>query len=342
MSIAIDFGFEFLRTKPYKVLLCTVVNAFFLLCSGASCLAQDPPAEPIKHQLNASNEPKVGLVLGGGGARGAAHVGVLKILEQEGIRIDCITGVNIGAVVGGLYSAGVSISYLEEMFTKKSLMRSYLTVPVSVRVLALPVFLIPRLMGKRGYDGLYKGNHFRNYLNRYVPQSESDISDSKIPFGAVALNLVDGKITTLRTGNLGTALQASSAIPLLRKPVKINNGLYVDGGVTNNLPVAEAKAMGADIVIAVDLDDPGKAPEEAELMKLGTVSHRVVVLHLANVDKEQCKLANVLIRPELADIGLMSESSKDAHTAELAGERAALEALPAIKKALKEAGIATP
>ncbi len=296
-------------------------------------------AKPIKHQLRASNAPRVGLVLGGGGARGAAHVGVLKILEQEGIRIDYITGVNIGSVVGGLYSAGVSISYLEEMFTKKSLMRSYLTVPINVRVLAVPIFLIPRMIGKRGYDGLYKGNKFRNYLNRYVPQSESDIEDCKIPFGAVALNLVDGKLTTLRTGNLGTALQASSAIPILRKPVKINNGLYVDGGVTNNLPVTEAKAMGADIVIAVDLDDPGDTVKESDLARIGTVSSRVVLLHLANVDKEQAKLANVLIRPELSGIGLMSESSKDAHTAELAGERAALEALPAIKKVLSEAGI---
>lgn len=303
-----------------------------------SSLAQNQ-SQPIEHQLQAVNEPRVGLVLGGGGARGAAHVGVLKILEQEGIRIDCITGVNIGAVVGGLYSAGVSIPYLEEMFTKKSLMRAYLTVPLNVRMLAVPLFVIPRLMGKRGYDGLYRGNKFRDYLNRYVPQSESDIADSKIPFGAVALNLLDGKITTLRSGNLGTALQASSAIPILRRPVKINNGLYVDGGVINNLPVTEAKAMGADIVIAVDLDDPGQSIKEKQLNGIGSVSHRVAMLHLAHIDSEQGKLANVLIRPEVAEIGLMSESAKDARTAELAGERAALEALPAIKRLLKDSGI---
>lgn len=330
------------QTRAIKSFI-SLLAVLALTFGNQNCSAQEPSTEPIKHQLKASNEPRVGLVLGGGGARGAAHVGVLKILEQEGIRIDYITGVNIGAVVGGLYSAGVSISYLEEMFTKKSLMRAYLTVPVNVRMLAVPLFIIPRLMGKRGYDGLYKGNKFRDYLNRYVPQSESDIEDSKIPFGAVALNLLDGKLTTLRTGNLGTALQASSAIPILRRPVKINNGLYVDGGVTNNLPVSEAKAMGADIVIAVDLDDPGKTIKERDLTGIGSVSHRVVMLHLEHVDKQQAPLANVLIRPEVAEIGLMSESSKDARTAELAGERAALEALPAIKKALQDAGIeATP
>ncbi len=329
------------RARVLRLSISLLASFIATVILSRASIAQEP-AEPIKHQLNASNEPRVGLVLGGGGARGAAHVGVLKILEQEGIRIDSITGVNIGAVVGGLYSAGVSISYLEEMFTKKSLMRAYLTVPINVRMVAVPLFVIPRLMGKRGYDGLYKGNKFRNYLNRYVPQSESDIADSKIPFGAVALNLLDGKLTTLRSGNLGTALQASSAIPILRRPVKINNGLYVDGGVQNNLPVTEAKAMGADIVIAVDLDDPVKPIKERELTGIGSVSHRVLMLHLEHVDKDQAPLANVLIRPEVEGIGLMSESSKDAQTAELAGERAALEALPAIKKALKEAGIDGP
>jgi len=313
----------------WSVAMCT------LLTVGERSAAQE---EPVQHKLSAKNDIKVGLVLSGGGARGAAHVGVLKILEQNEIKIDYIVGTNVGAVVGGLYSAGISISALEEMFTKKSLMRSYLTVPVKLRMMVVPLFSIPRLMGKRGYDGLYKGNQFRNYLNKYVPQSEQDIQDLKIPFGAVALNLVDGKTTTLRHGNLGTALQACSAIPILRKPVKINDGLFVDGGVVNNLPVAEVKAMGADLVIAVDLDDAGHTVAPAELTKIGTVSHRVVTLHLANVDREQVKQASVLIHPEVDHINLMSTSSKDAETAIQAGERAAVESIDKIKQLLKDAG----
>lgn len=321
---------------PLLALVKTGAGALLVLYASCHTRAACAQEQSTTHQLKASNAPKIGLVLGGGGTRGAAHVGVLKILEQEGIRIDYITGTNVGAVVGGLYSAGVSIQFLEEMFTKKSLMNSYLTVPLKVRVLAVPLFFIPRVLGKRSYDGLYKGNLFRKYLNRYVPQSEQDIEDLKIPFGAMALNLVDGKTTILKSGNLGLALQASSAIPLLRKPVKLNGGLYVDGGVTNNLPIAEAKTMGADIVIAVNLDDPYKTVPLKELAKIGTVSHRVVTLHLANVDRDQLAQADVLIRPEVQGISLMSTSGKDAKDAVDAGERAALEAIPAIMQALEK------
>jgi len=302
-----------------------------------SVFAQE--TDKVKHKLSASNEPKLGLVLGGGGARGAAHVGVLKILEQNGIHPDYIVGTNVGAIVGGLYSAGISIQSLEEMFTKKSLMNSYLTVPLKVRLFAASAFSIPRMFGKRGYDGLYTGNKLGKFLNKYVPESERDISDLKIPFGAVALNLLDGKTVTLRSGNLGSALQASCALPILRKPVRLNDGLFVDGGVVNNLPVSEAKNMGADVVIAINLDDSDRKIAEKEFSKIGTVSHRVVTLHLKNVDKEQQKLADIVLHPDVEHIGLMSTSGKDAVNAVEAGERAALDSIDKIKSLLKEAGI---
>ena len=305
--------------------------------NAGSVFAQE--TDDIKHNLSASNEPKLGLVLGGGGARGAAHVGVLKILEQNGIHPDYIVGTNVGAIVGGLYSAGISIQSLEEMFTKKSLMNSYLTVPLKVRLFAASAFSIPRMFGKRGYDGLYTGNKLGKFLNKYVPESERDISDLKIPFGAVALNLLDGKSVTLRSGNLGSALQASCALPILRKPVRLNDGLFVDGGVVNNLPVSEAKNMGADIVIAINLDDSDRKIAEKEFSKIGTVSHRVVTLHLKNVDKEQQKLADIVLHPDVEQIGLMSTSGKDAVNAVEAGERAALDSIDKIKSLLKEAGI---
>lgn len=313
---------------------------FALWLSGTnagSVFAQE--TDDIKHKLSASNEPKLGLVLGGGGARGAAHVGVLKILEQNGIHPDYIVGTNVGAIVGGLYSAGISIQSLEEMFTKKSLMNSYLTVPLKVRLFAASAFSIPRMFGKRGYDGLYTGNKLGKFLNKYVPESERDISDLKIPFGAVALNLLDGKTVTLRSGNLGSALQASCALPILRKPVRLNDGLFVDGGVVNNLPVSEAKNMGADVVIAINLDDSDRKIAEKEFSKIGTVSHRVVTLHLKNVDKEQQKLADIVLHPDVEQIGLMSTSSKDAVNAVEAGERAALDSIDKIRSLLKEAGI---
>lgn len=327
--------------KPQSLAAAAIFAMTIANASCSSAWAQEP--EIVKHKLSASNEPKLGLVLGGGGARGAAHVGVLKILEQNGVHPDYIVGTNVGAIVGGLYSAGISIQSLEEMFTKKSLMNSYLTVPIKLRLFAASAFSIPRMLGKRGYDGLYTGNKLGKFLNKYVPESEQDINDLKIPFGAVALNLLDGNTVNLRHGNLGSALQASCALPILRKPVKLNDGLYVDGGVVNNLPVSEAKNMGADIVIAVNLDDPDRKIPEKEFSKIGTVSHRVVTLHLKNVDKEQIKLAEIVLHPEVEQIGLMSTSSKDAATAVQAGERAALDSIDKIKRLLKDAGaVATP
>lgn len=307
-----------------------IVLSFTLFCSTSALSVFAQPADV--HNLN---RPRVGLVLGGGGARGAAHVGVLKILEQEGVPIDYIVGTNVGAIVGGLYSAGISIDSLADMFTKKSLMHSYLTVPVKLRVLVVPLFYVPRLMGKKGYDGLYRGNKFRDFLNRYVPQSEQDIDDLKIPFGAVALDLISGKINTIRSGNLGQALQASSAIPVLRKPVKMGNKLYVDGGVITNLPVDEAKAMGAEYIIAVDLDQAQEKTRENDYKEIGSVSHRVLTLHFAKVDESQVKKADVVLSPEVGEIGLMSTRTSDAVSAIEAGERAALGAIDAIKRALR-------
>jgi len=321
-----------------KSLIAGAMFALWLSGTNAgSAFGQE--TDDVKHKLSASNEPKLGLVLGGGGARGAAHVGVLKVLEQNGIHPDYIIGTNVGAIVGGLYSAGISIQSLEEMFTKKSLMNSYLTVPLKVRLFAASAFSIPRMFGKRGYDGLYTGNKLGKFLNKYVPESERDISDLKIPFGAVALNLLDGKTVTLRSGNLGSALQASCALPILRKPVRLDDGLFVDGGVVNNLPVSEAKTMGADIVVAINLDDTERKIPEKEFSKIGTVSHRVVTLHLKNVDKEQVKQADIVLHPEVEQIGLMSTSSKDAVNAIEAGERAALDSIDRIKNLLREAGV---
>ncbi len=318
-----------------------VVSALFLgalvaiLCAR-SASALDGDDDQVSHKLKVSNRPQVALVLGGGGARGAAHVGVLKILEQENIPINCIVGTNVGAVVGGLYSAGISIDALEEMFTKKSLMRSYLTVPLKLRILAVPLLYLPRMVGERTYDGLYRGNKFRNFLNKYVPQSEQDLEDLKIAFAAVALDLVSGKEEAIKAGNLGKALQASSAIPVLRKPVKMDDKLYVDGGVMCNLPVRHAREMGADIVIAVDLDDPQRQAREQDFSAIGSVTQRVITLHLANIDRAQAAEADLLIRPRVADIGLMSSDKQDARHAIEAGERAALDTIEDIRKLLEK------
>ena len=116
------------------------------------------PPSPAIDESGVQVRPIVGLALGGGGTRGAAHVGVLRVLEEEGIPIDCIAGTSMGAIVGGLYSAGVPLDTIQKTFDDGKLMHSYMTVPLFVRILAAPVLLLPRVVGYHPYDGLYNGN----------------------------------------------------------------------------------------------------------------------------------------------------------------------------------------
>lgn len=282
--------------------------------------------------------PRIALALGGDGLRSAACLGVLKVLDEEGIPVDIIAGTGMGAVVGGLYSAGVSTDHIEREFTDGDLMNSYITVPVSLRLLIAPLLYAPRLIGFKPYDGLYRGQKFAHYLNHQVPEAERNIEDLKISFGAVAVNLLDGKSKVLTQGNLGKALQASAAIPALRKPVKLDDGgLYVDGAVLNNVPVKEARSMGGDLVIAINVDEEIKPALDADFHSVGSVGHRVVSLHMQKFDQIELKSADYVIKPELEGIGLISKNAEDARKAIAAGERAARKAIPEIRDIINAA-----
>jgi NTE family protein len=310
-----------------------------LIIAAAPALASDSTRE-LSGQI-AKARPKIGLALGGGGMRSAACVGVLKVLDDEGIPVDVLVGSGMGAVVGGLYSAGVTPKHIEEQFTEKKLMSAYLTIPLkTAHAHHSSCFTRPRLVGIEPYDGLYRGKKFATYLNKQVPETERNIEDLKVPFGAVAVNLLDGKTVTLSKGNLGKALQASAAIPALRKPVKlsdgIHDGLFVDGGVLVNIPVTEAKKLGADIVIAVSVDESLGAVAEKDFHKIGSVSHRVITLHFKKVDADQLAQADYVIRPNVDGIGMVSTKSSEAKRAIEAGEMAARSAIPAIRELIEE------
>lgn len=286
--------------------------------------------------------PKIGLALGGGGARGAAHVGVLKILEKEGIPIDYIAGTSIGSVVGGMYAAGVPLDQLEKDFTETGLMHSFMTVPLWVRIAAAPILVLPRAFGRHPYDGLYKGNKFRNYLVKNVPVSERNIEEMKIPYAAVAVSLIDGKPHRISKGSLGYAMQASCAVPGLRKPVPIGDDLFCDGGVSENVPVTQCKEMGADIVIAVCIDEQFLPEPRDNFRKMGSVSRRLIKLQLRDVDAPQLAKADIVIHPNTDGISLISTKKQDAINGVKAGREAALAALPQIKKRLAEVGVKLP
>lgn len=281
--------------------------------------------------------PKIGLALGGGGARGAAHVGVLEVLTKEGIKFDYITGTSIGSIVGGLHAAGVPATKMQKDFESGSLMKHFMTISLPVRIALAPVLYTPRLLGAKPYDGLYSGNVFRKYLEANLPEDQRKIQNLKIPFSAISLNLLDGKPYMIQGGDLGYAMQASSAVPGLRKPVEIDNKLFVDGGVVCNLPVKQCREMGADIVIAVNIDEPFFEDKIETFRRPGSVTRRMLKWDLYTIDQAQEDIADVVIHPNTEGVSLITTSKALAKKAFEEGQKAAREALPEIKKKLEAA-----
>jgi NTE family protein len=282
--------------------------------------------------------PRIGLALGGGGARGAAHVGVLKVLVQEGVPIDVIAGTSIGSVVGGLYSAGVPLDELAADFDDSQMMKAFTPMPLALRIVLEPVIFIPRLLGYEPYDGLYKGSSFRKYTDK-LATSQHEIAQLKIPFAAVCTNVVTGKSQRVTKGDIGVALQASTAVPGLRKPVEIGDELFCDGGLICNLPVPHVKEMGADFVIAVDIDESLDPVPLKTFRKPGSMSRQALKIQLADNDHIQYKSADVVIHPDTNGIGLISRKASDGRRGVEAGMKAAHDAMPEIKRKLAALGV---
>jgi len=310
--------------------------------AGGVSLGNDTAKSGCRTGNNADDKTgrdiKIALVLGGGGTRGASHVGVLKVLEKEKVPFDIVVGTSMGAIVGGFYCAGLKLQKIEEMFLDTSLMRSYMTVPIPVRLVTMPVFLLPRLV-YHPYDGLFYGVRFRRYLNKKLPDDEKRIEDLKKPYAAVAVDLTEGLPHAITKGRLAKAMQASSAVPGLRKPVQIGNDLFIDGGVLENIPVEQALELGADIVIAVNCDERLNTVPINSFRKMGSVSRRIITLQLDKMDGPHADKACITIHPDVDGIGLLSTKKQDAIRAIEAGEEAARQALPQIRQCLQDAGV---
>ncbi len=300
---------------------------------------QATTVQPMPNQAttssSAGHRPVVALALGGGGTRGAANIGVLRVLARDKIPIDMIVGTSMGAIVGGLYCAGLSADQITERLEDKRFLHAFNTVPIPVRIALIPILIVPHIFGYHPYDGLYRGNKFAKYLNHSVPERNRNLRDLTPKFAAVATNLLDSRPYTITDGNLGRAIQASSAIPFLRRPVLIDKQLLVDGGVTANLPVLQAKQLGADFVIGVDVDERFEPPLPSEhFRKIGSVPSRIISILLAKVDESQAQAADILIHPDVTGITLLSYKKADGLRAISAGEAAAESAVPLMRRKL--------
>ena len=255
--------------------------------------------------------PKVALVLGGGAVRGFAHVGVIKTLEAHGIVPDMVVGTSAGSVVGALYAGGYSGFELQKVAWQME--------QENVGDWALP---------NRGF---VKGEMLQNFINKAL--QDRAIERLNKPFAAVATELQSGEITVFRRGNTGMAVRASSSIPGVFQPVSIGGKEYVDGGLVSPIPVKVARAMGADIVIAVDISSK---PRYAKVNDTIDIMLQTFNIMGQTIGRYELAEADVVIRPQTGTIGATEFDQK--HLAIMEGEKAALGALPLIRSKLQKAG----
>ena len=263
----------------------------------------------------AAERPRIGLVLSGGGARGVAHVGVLRVLEQLHVPIDVITGTSMGAIIGGLYASGMSPDAIE-----KALGGIDWTATLNDRPdrRSRPFrgkqkeadLLIPSFVGfSEGRAklpvGLLDGQKAMLVLKKLTRPVAGihDFDRLPIPFHAIATDIGNGEAVVLRRGDLALAMRASMSIPAVFSPVKWRGRLLVDGGVADNLPVAEARAMGADILIAVDISTPLEPRDHLD--NVLTITNQLTsIMTRANTERSLRSLGprDILILPELGDL----------------------------------------
>ena len=275
--------------------------------------------------------PKVGLALSGGGARGLAHIGVLKVLEQEGVPIDFLAGTSMGGIIAASYAAGLGVDYMAEEARRMGRLRNM----IRLMDRSLPARL-----------GLFEGQKVQQYLASHLGDITFD--DLRIPLALVAVDLESGEEVVLRSGSVVEALRATISLPGVFAPFRLDGRLLVDGGVLNNLPADVVRRMGAEVVIAVNVSlNLGELPPlvEVEEQHLPLTQIPLIIETLrrtvAIMETHICaqKLAEarpeVLIRPQLGDdISLLGGFAR-APECMAAGEEAAKAALPQICRLLE-------
>ena len=295
-------------------------------------------AETLTSQKSQVRPRKICLALSGGGARGFAHLGVLKQLEEMHIPIDCIAGTSMGAVVGGLYAAGMSATDIENKLQALKLNDIALDrvdrreLPQAIREeddrYPLGATLGLSENGVRLPAGVVQASQFQELIQNWTAHLPPDISFDQlpIPFRAVATDLETGQMVVFDRGSLHKAIRASMAAPGVFAPTEIDGRLLSDGGLVRNLPVDIARKMGADVVIAVNIGTPLLARDN--LQTLFNVSQQMInILTEQNVQAQKALLtgADVLIEPDLGNIGFMdfSRSQEASRIGEIATQKMA-------------------
>src|SRR5215469_13686391 len=284
-----------------------IFAGLWLVCwSIASAQSTADPAAPPQHR------PRIGLVLSGGGARGAAHVGVLKVLEQLHISIDAVAGTSMGAVVGGLYASGLNPREIEAIMSSLNWQDAFRDRPPREdltfrRKEEDQNFLVKFPLGLRGRHiqlpkGLIQGQGLNQMLRRLtLPVARiTRFDDLPTPFRAVATDLETGEAVILDSGDLTTAMHASVSAPGVFAPVERDGRLLVDGGIAENIPIDVARKMGVDIVIVVDVGFP-LLPRD-QLTSVPVISNQMLAILIQKNSRQQLATLSkndVIIEPQL-------------------------------------------
>ena len=293
-----------------KMLLQFFLWTTSLVLFGCASAPPTPPVvTPTVSVAIPKTPPKIGLALGGGAARGFAHVGVIQVLEEAGITPVLVTGTSAGSLVAALYASGKNGAQLQKV--AETMEES------TIADWTLPFF------GR----GVLRGEALAKYVNLQVGQKP--IEAMPMPLGIVATDLNSGNDMLFQRGDTGTAVRASSAVPAVFTPVKINGHEYVDGGLSSPVPVRAARKMGAELVIAVDISSPPEASSAS-----GTIEVLLQTFSIMgkSINGFELKDADVVVRPVLTGVSSSDFSSRKRSIE--AGRQAMLQALPQLRLAI--------
>lgn len=270
------------------------------------------PSAPSQAPVAVPKPFKIGLALGGGAARGFAHIGVIKVLEANGIFPDIIVGTSAGSLVGALYAAGNNGMALQKLAMEMD--------EAAISDWSVPFF--------SNSTGVLKGEGVQQYVNRAV--RNQTIEKLRLQFGAVATDLKTGQPILFRRGNTGAAVRASSAVPGVFQPVRVGNIDYVDGGLVSPVPASFARKMGADFVIAVNIS---AQPDTQPASSTFDVLLQTFAIMGQSLNHYELKQADIVIRPELPN--MKGNDFNGRVPAIIAGEKAAQALIAEIRQRIK-------
>jgi NTE family protein len=291
--------------------------AILLLLGTTACTSTQvtpPPVQPVVERPPA----KIALALGGGAARGFAHIGVIKALEAQGISPDIIVGTSAGSVVGALYASGLNGFQIQELSMNMG-EDQILDGSGLYRCIAETL-----ISDKRG---CIKGQALQDFINQNV--KDRPIEKLNKTFAAVATNLSNGEMMVFRSGNTGMAVRASSSVPVFFQPVTINGQDYVDGGLVAPVPASVARTLGADFVIAVDISD---RPQDSKTASIYDILGQTFSIFGQTINRHEQTSADIIVRP--VTFGLPSVDVSGLNKAVLEGEKAVAKILPELKAKL--------